>query len=60
MVLTSVANSFVWSRVELAEACRIPNTTPWSSLGASSCCENRKKGTESRTTVAPKASTTGR
>ena len=37
----SPANSRVWSRVEFAAAWTIPNTTPWSSTGASSRCESR-------------------
>ena len=35
-----VAKSLVWSSVELADACTMPKTTPWSSAGASSFCEN--------------------
>ncbi len=35
------ANSLVWSSVAFAADWMIANTTPWSSAGASSCCENR-------------------
>ena len=38
---TFAAKSFVWSSVALADACTIPKTTPWSSIGASSFCEKR-------------------
>ncbi len=38
--LISRVKSVVCSIVELAEACTMPNTTPWSSAGASSRCEN--------------------
>jgi hypothetical protein len=38
--LTAVVKSFVWSSVELGAACTTPNTTAWSSLGASSRMEN--------------------
>ena len=38
--LIAVVKSLVWSRVALGAAWMIPNTTLWSSLGASSFCEN--------------------
>ena len=37
---TCFVNSLVWSSVALGAACTIPNTTLWSSVGASSFCEN--------------------
>ena len=35
----------VWSMVAVGAACRMPNTTPWSSFGASSRWARKKNGT---------------
>ena len=38
--LTCLVKSFVWSSVALGAAWTMPKTTLWSSVGASSFCEN--------------------
>ena len=49
--LTSAALRLFWSRVELADASRIPKMTPWSSVGASSLADMKNIGTASMDTT---------